>query len=41
MALTRDFEITILERAQADQQFRRGLLQDGIELLLAGELDPL
>jgi len=39
MALTRDFKITILERAQADPQFRRGLLQDGIELLLAGELD--
>ncbi len=39
MALTRDFKITILERAQGDPQFRRGLLQDGIELLLAGELD--
>jgi DNA-binding phage protein len=39
MALTRDFKMTVLERAQRDPKFRRGLLEDGIALLLAGELD--
>lgn len=38
MALTRDFKITVLERAQRDSDFRRGLLEEGIELFLAGDI---
>lgn len=38
MALTRDFKITVLARAQRDSDFRRGLLEEGIELLLAGDI---
>ena len=38
MALTKDFKITVLERAQCDPDFRIGLLEEGIQLLLAGDI---
>jgi DNA-binding phage protein len=37
MALTRDFRETVQARVQSDRKFRRGLLSDAIEALLAGE----
>jgi len=37
MALTRDFRETVQARVRNDQEFRRGLLSDAIESLLAGE----
>ena len=39
MALTRDFKETIQARAQADPAFRKALLQEGVECLLAGDVD--
>ena len=39
MALTRDFRDTILARVQADPKFREGLLSDGIENMLCGDVD--
>ena len=39
MALTRDFKETILARVQADPKFRDALLKEGIEALLAGDVD--
>ena len=35
MALTRDFRETVQARAQKDEKFRRGLLSDAVEALLA------
>ncbi|HZP04439.1 MAG TPA: transcriptional regulator [Terracidiphilus sp.] len=37
MALTRDFRETVQARVQKDAKFRRGLLRDSIDALLAGE----
>src|SRR5580658_9883491 len=37
MALTRDFRETVQARVRNDEKFRRGLLKDAIEELLAGE----
>jgi len=37
MALTRDFRETVQTRVRNDQKFRRGLLRDAVEALLAGE----
>ena len=37
MALTRDFRETVQARVRSDQEFRRGLLSDAVESLLAGE----
>jgi DNA-binding phage protein len=37
MALTRDFRETVQSRVRSDRKFRRGLLSDAIEALLAGE----
>jgi DNA-binding phage protein len=37
MALTRDFRETVQARVRGDQEFRRGLLSDAVESLLAGE----
>jgi DNA-binding phage protein len=37
MALTRDFRETVQARVQRDEKFRRGLMRDAIEALLAGE----
>ena len=39
MALTKDFKETIQARAQRDPAFRKALLQEGIECLLAGDMD--
>jgi DNA-binding phage protein len=39
MALTKDFKETIQARAQRDPAFRKALLQEGIECLLAGDVD--
>lgn len=39
MAITRDFKETIKARALSEPEFREGLLKEGIECLLSGELD--
>ena len=39
MALTKDFKDTIQARAQRDSTFRKALLQEGVEYLLAGDID--
>ena len=39
MALTKDFKDTIQRRAQRDPTFRKALLQEGVECLLAGDID--
>ena len=39
MALTRDFRETVQARVRSNEEFRRGLLRDAIDALLAGEGD--
>ena len=39
MALTKDFRETIRSRAQREPAFRRSLLQEAVELLLAGDVE--
>jgi len=39
VALTKDFKETIQARGQRDSAFRKVLLQEGIECLLAGDVD--
>jgi hypothetical protein len=39
MALTRNFKETIRERVQRDPAFREELLKEGIQCLLAGDVD--
>ena len=39
MALTRDFKETVQARARQDPAFREGLLREGVECLLAGDVD--
>ncbi len=39
MALTRDFKETVQASARRDLAFREGLLKEGIECLLSGDLD--
>lgn len=39
MALTRDFKETVQARAQRDAAFREGLLKEGVECLLSGDID--
>ncbi len=39
MVLTKDFRETIRDRAQRDARFRRALLQEAIEQMLAGDVD--
>ncbi|MBL8670481.1 MAG: transcriptional regulator [Alphaproteobacteria bacterium] len=39
MALTRSFKETVQARARRDPRFRAALLAEGIEALLAGDLD--
>ena len=39
MALTKDFKDTIQARAKRDSAFRKALLQEGDECLLAGDVD--
>ncbi len=38
MPLTRDFKETIRARVQRDPKFRKELLREGIEAMLAGDL---
>ena len=40
MALTRDFRETVQARVRRDAAFRKGLLRDAVESLLAGEVAP-
>jgi len=39
MPLTRDFKETVKARAEIDSKFRRALLEEAIELLIAGEVE--
>ena len=39
MPLTRDFRVTIRERLERDPGFREALLEEGVQCLLAGEVD--
>ena len=39
MPLTRDFKETVQARAERDLAFREGLLKQGVECLLAGDVD--
>ena len=39
MALTRDFRVTIKARAERDAAFRKELLREGVECLLAGDVE--
>ena len=39
MPLTRDFRETVMARAQCDPEFREGLLNEAIEVLLGGEVE--
>ena len=39
MALTRGFRVTLLERAQKDAEFRQALLKEGIDTMLAGDVE--
>ena len=39
MSLTRDFKETVQARARRDPAFREGLLKEGVECLLAGDVD--
>ena len=39
MALTRDFKETVQARATRDPAFRRGLLEEGVTSLLAGDIE--
>ena len=39
MPLTRDFKETVQVRAERDREFREGLLKEGVECLLAGDVE--
>ncbi len=39
MALTKDFKETIQARAENDSVFRKALLKEGVDCLLAGDVD--
>jgi hypothetical protein len=39
MALTREFRATLLERAQRDAEFRQAMLKEGIDTMLAGDVE--
>ncbi len=39
MALTRDFKETVQARLAQDPEYRKELLREGVECLLAGDLD--
>lgn len=38
MALTKDFQLTVRARASRDREFRREMLREAIDCLLAGEV---
>ena len=39
MPLTREFKETVHARLRADRKYRKELLREGVECLLAGDLD--
>src|SRR4051812_40984822 len=39
MPLTREFKATVQARLQSDRKYRKELLREGVECLLAGDLD--
>jgi len=39
MPLTREFKETVQARIKADRKYRKELLREGVECLLAGDLD--
>ncbi len=39
MPLTSDFKVTVRDRALRDREFRQGLLREGVECMLAGDVD--
>lgn len=39
MALTRGFRTTLVERAQKDAEFRKAMLKEGIDTMLAGDVE--
>jgi len=39
MAITREFRATLLERARKDAEFRQAMLKEGVDALLAGDLE--
>ena len=39
MSLTRDFKVTVMERAAHDEQYRKGLLAEAVNEILEGNLD--
>ena len=39
MPLTRDFRVTIRDRLERDPGFRKALLEEGVQCLLAGKVD--
>lgn len=39
MALTRDFKTTVKARVQRDPKFRKALLREAIESMIAGDVD--
>lgn len=39
MALTKDFKETVKNRALRDENFRKAMLQEGVDALLCGEVD--
>jgi len=39
MALTREFKDTVQARTRRDRKYRKELLREGVECLLAGDLD--
>ena len=39
MPLTREFKKTVQARLQSDRKYRKELLREGVECLLAGDLD--
>ena len=39
MAITREFRATLLERAQNDAEFRKAMLKEGIDTMLAGDVE--
>ena len=39
MALTRGFRVTLLARAQKDAEFRQAMLKEGIDTMLAGDVE--
>ena len=39
MALTREFKDTVQARMKKDRKYRKALLREGVECLLAGDLD--